>query len=165
MWAVLFTIIISYMVTSIFGYIVHWGLHQTWSGYFNRAHMIHHLKMYPPNDYLSDTYRSAGKDSTPKFFVLAALPIILAPLVFGILGILSWHLVIIIIIVEGLQGFLHDYLHDSFHIRNHFLTKIPIINKFFNKWAKLHYLHHVDMGTNFGIFTFHWDKIFQTFRE
>lgn len=163
MVTILFTIFITYLITSLFGYIVHRALHQTWSGYFNKAHMTHHLIKYPPEDFLSDTYRNAGKDSTPKFFALAALPIILAPLLLGWFGILSWAVVITIMVVEGLMGFLHDYLHDSFHIKNHLLTKIPVINKLFDLWVKLHYQHHVDMNKNFGIFTFHWDKVFKTF--
>lgn len=163
MVAFLLTILISYIITSLFGYVIHWSLHQTWAGQFNNAHMTHHLKLYPPEDFTSEVYRNAGKDSTPKFFAMAAIPLILCPIVLGLLGILSWPLAITVLVVEAAMGFFHDYLHDAFHIKNHFLTRIPVVRDIFQKWIDLHYLHHVDMGKNYGIFVFHWDRIFGTF--
>lgn len=163
MGAVFFTILISYLITSFFGYVVHWSLHQSWTGFLNKAHMTHHLKMYPPEDYLSDTYRHAGKDSTPKFFIIAALPVILAPIILGVLGVLSISTVIIILLTQAVMGFLHDYIHDALHIKNHLLTRIPVVKVIFDKWVRLHYLHHVDMEKNYGIFVFHWDHVFRSF--
>ena len=161
--AILFTILFSYLITTLFGHVVHWSLHQSWTGKVNTAHMTHHLKLYPPSDYLSDTYRQAGKDSTPKFFALAALPLIITPIVLWAVGVLSLSIMITIMVMEGLMGFLHNYLHDAFHIRNHWLTRfMPHI---FNRWVELHYQHHVDMNTNFGIFSFHWDRLLGTFRR
>jgi sterol desaturase/sphingolipid hydroxylase (fatty acid hydroxylase superfamily) len=159
--AILLTILISYLVTTLFGHVVHWSLHQSWTGAVNRSHMTHHLKLYPPSDYLSDVYRQAGKDSTPKFFILAALPLIITPPILWAVGILPLSVMIIIMAMEGLMGFLHNYLHDAFHIRNHWLTSLPI----FNYWVKMHYQHHVDMQANFGIFSFHWDRIFGSYRK
>lgn len=161
----LLTALITCIIVSFFGYVIHWMLHQPWAGFFNSSHMTHHTKLYPPEDFFSDTYRSAGKDSTVILFAIAAVPLVLAPLVLGFFGLLSWSLVITVLVVEGLMGYAHNYLHDAFHIKNHLLTKIPVINKLFDKWVKLHYLHHVDMSKNFGIFTFHWDKVFKTFLE
>ncbi len=163
MLAILVTVLISFIISSLFGYVVHRSLHQAWAGRLNRAHMTHHLTLYPPSDYLSDTYRQAGKDSTVKIFALAATPVVATPIILGIIGILPLSLVITSILVMGAMSFLHDYLHDSFHIRNHFLTRIPGFRDIFAYWNRLHYLHHVDMQKNFGIFLFHWDHIFKTF--
>lgn len=163
MVAVLLTILITYIIVSLFGYVVHWALHQTWAGQVNNAHMTHHLKLYPPEDYTSDTYRHAGKDSTPKFFAIAAIPLILCPIILGLLGILSWTLAITTLVVEGIMGFLHNYIHDAFHINNHWMTRTPLLKDIFHKWNELHYLHHVDMSTNYGIFVFHWDRVFGSF--
>lgn len=163
MGAFFLTILISYLITSLFGYVVHWSLHQSWTGKINQSHMTHHLKLYPPEDFTSETYRNAGKDSTPKFFAMAAIPLILAPILLGLFGVLPLYLVITVLVVEGLMGFLHDYLHDSFHIKNHILTRIPVVRDIFDRWVKIHYLHHVDMGKNYGIFVFHWDRVFRTF--
>jgi hypothetical protein len=163
MIAFFLTILISFFVTSLFGHVVHWALHQSWTGRVNMSHMTHHLKLYPPEDYLSEIYRNAGKDSTPKFFAIAALPLILAPIVLWLCGILPGVLAVTVLVVEGVMGFLHDYLHDAFHIKNHLLTRIPGVKVIFDRWVKIHYLHHVDMGKNYGIFTFHWDRLFGTF--
>lgn len=163
MLALFFTILITYTVVSLFGYIMHWSLHQSWTGSANQSHMAHHLKLYPPADFSSEVYRHAGKDSTPRLFVIASLPLILTPIILGILGILPIYLVITVLVVEALLGFFNDYFHDNFHIKNHFLTRVPGFKVIFDKWVKLHRLHHVDMGTNYGIFAFHWDRVFGTF--
>lgn len=165
MVAFLFTVIISYLITSLFGYVVHWALHQTWAGQFNQAHMTHHLTLYPPEDFSSNTYRNAGKDSSPKFFAIAALPLIVIPIILGFLGVLPIYLVLTILVVEGLVGLLSDRLHDYFHITNHWLTRIPGVRFIFAEWVRLHRQHHVDMGTNYGIFSFHWDRLFKTFKK
>src|SRR5579885_1957013 len=162
MAAILLTILISYIVTSFFGYVIHWSLHQTWSGFFNKAHMTHHQVLYPASDFTSDVYRHAGKDSTPRFFALAASPLILTPLVLWLVGIVPLSVAITAWAVMGVMGFLHDYIHDAFHIRNHWMTRTPVLRDIFAKWIQLHYLHHVDMGKNFGIFVFHWDRVFKT---
>jgi sterol desaturase/sphingolipid hydroxylase (fatty acid hydroxylase superfamily) len=165
MLAIFLTILITFFVCSLFGYVVHRSLHQKWTGSLNQSHMTHHLKLYPPTDYFSDVYRDAGKDDTFKTFAVAAVPVVATPIVLGVTGVLSLPLVITALIVMGLMGFLHSYIHDSFHIRNHFLTRVPVVKDLFQRWNALHYLHHVDMQTNFGIFAFHWDHVFGTFRD
>lgn len=163
MLAILITALIAFFVSSLFGYVVHRALHQPWTGKLNQSHMAHHITLYPPTDYLSDVYRHAGKDNTVKIFAMASMPLVLTPIILGILGILPLALVITVLVVMGLMGFLHNYLHDAFHVRNHFLTRIPGFKVIFDRWNDLHYLHHVDMQKNFGIFLFHWDHIFRTF--
>lgn len=163
MAAIFLTILITYIVISLFGYVIHWSLHQPWLGKFNDSHMTHHLKLYPPSDFLSETYRHAGKDSTVKLFAFAVIPLILTPIVLYFLGVLSLSLMITVLVVEGIVGFLHDYIHDAFHISNHWMSRVPVLRDIFGVWVKLHYLHHVDMGKNYGIFVFHWDHVFRTF--
>jgi len=163
MISILIAVIITFVLTTLFGYVVHWSLHQSWAGNYNKAHMTHHLKLYPPSDFTSDKYRSAGKDSTVKTFAIAAIPIILFPVGLCVLGFISWPIMITVWVVQGSVGFIHDWLHDCFHIRNHWLSRIPVIRDIFFKWINLHYLHHVNMETNYGIFSFYWDKLFGTF--
>ncbi len=162
MLAILLTILVSFFASSLFGYVVHRSLHQPWAGKLNQKHMTHHLTLYPATDYLSDKYRDAGGDNTVIIFSIAAIPVVATPIVLGLLGILPLALVITSLVVMGIMGFLHSYLHDSFHIRNHFLTRVPVIRTLFASWNRLHYLHHIDMQTNFGIFLFHWDHVFKT---
>lgn len=165
MLAILITAIITFFISSLFGYVVHKSLHQEWTGRFNKSHMTHHLKLYPPEDYLSDTYRDAGSDNTVKTFAIAAIPLVLIPIALWLVHILTLTTFITCLVVMAVMSFLHSYLHDAFHIRNHWLNSIPIFDIYFQYWADLHYLHHINMQTNFGIFLFHWDKILGTFWE
>jgi sterol desaturase/sphingolipid hydroxylase (fatty acid hydroxylase superfamily) len=163
MLSILLTAIITFFVSGLFGYVVHRSLHQSWMGVLNRKHMTHHLVLYPPSDYFSDTYRHPGKDNTVLIFGLFSIPLILAPVILGLCGVLPLSLVVTSIVVMGLMGILHDYIHDAFHLKNHWFTKVPGLKGIFAYWNELHYLHHVDMQKNFGIFLFHWDHIFRTF--
>lgn len=163
MIALILTIVLSFITINLFGHTVHWALHQSWSSYFNKAHMNHHMKQYPPEDYLSEKYRHAGKDSTPKFFVLAALPMLSAVFAFWWFGVISLSLMIVAYVIMFGVGLLDNYLHDAFHIKNHWLTRTPVVKVWFARWVQFHYLHHVNMGTNYGIFNFMWDKVFNTF--
>ena len=157
----LFTIAITYVLTNLFGYIVHWSLHQKWSGPIYKSHMTHHLKLYPADDYLSDVYRNPGKDNTVKIFAIAAIIPVALLLLSSFLGFISISTLIVVIITLLIIAFLHNHFHDSFHIKNHWLNKLKI----FRKWNELHYLHHVDMNVNYGIFTFFLDRICGTFRK
>lgn len=165
MLAALLTAFTTFLVASLFGYFVHKSLHQPWAGRLHQSHMTHHLKLYPYNDYLSDKYRNAGKDNTLKIFALAAVPLVAIPIVLGIVGILSVGLMIVSLSVMGVMSFLHSYLHDSFHIRNHWLYRVPVVKHWFDRWVHIHWLHHVDMGTNYGIFLFFLDQLFGTYWE
>jgi sterol desaturase/sphingolipid hydroxylase (fatty acid hydroxylase superfamily) len=163
MLSVVLTILVSYLVTTLFGHVVHWSLHQPWTGWLNNAHMTHHQRLYPPYDYLSDVYRQAGKDSTPKFFAIAAIPLIVAPPILWAVGALPLPMMITILVMELVIGFLHNYLHDAFHIRKHWLYRVPVIKSWFGNWVNLHWQHHIDMQSNFGIFSFFWDRVFSTY--
>jgi hypothetical protein len=160
---IIIAILLTFLVTTFFGHLVHWLLHRKWSGFLNRSHMVHHLKNYPPSDFVSVKYRSAGKDSTPKFFIMAGLPLLAAPVVLWWLGTFSLVMMIVVLVTELIVGFLHDYLHDAFHIKGHWLSRVYAVRRLFAHWTALHYLHHVDMNTNLGIFFFGWDRVFFSF--
>ncbi len=85
MLSILLTILITYIVVSLFGYFVHKSLHQEWTGLWNTSHMAHHVKLYPPGDFLSDKYRDAGKDDTFWTFALVSIPVILTPIILVLL--------------------------------------------------------------------------------
>lgn len=165
MLAVLITIVLTYFFTTLFGYIVHWSLHQSWAGRFNKSHMTHHLTLYPPSDFTSEKYRSAGKDSTFITFAVASIPIVLLPMLLAWFGVLPLHIVIVSVVLMVSIGLLHDHLHNIFHLKYHWIYKVPVIRLIMDRWVRLHYLHHEDMSKNFGIFSFHWDHIFRTYKE
>lgn len=61
----------------------------------------------------------------------------------------------------ALIGYLHGYIHDSFHLTGHWLERF----KHFSHLRALHFRHHFNMKINFGIFWFGWDRVFKTFKN
>jgi uncharacterized membrane protein len=159
----LIAITLSFIVTNLFGWVVHFILHRKEAKQFNASHMAHHLKLYPPTDFFSDVYRDAGNDSTPKFFIVAAIPMLLSVAFFWWLGIISFFVACCSWSTMIGVGLLDNFLHDAFHIRNHWLNRVPLINRWYDVLVKLHFLHHCDMTRNYGIFNFMWDRILKTF--
>lgn len=160
----LFVLLLAFFSITLFGYVVHRLLHLPLMGVFHKSHMRHHI-LYPAEDYLSDKYRSAGKDSTFIFFAIASLPLLVIPVLFYWLGIFSFQLFAFTIFVMSLLGLAHNYLHNAFHIKNHWMHRFFLTKHIFNIWTNLHYFHHKEMDTNFGIFFFWWDKLFKTFKQ
>jgi hypothetical protein len=156
-----FFVALMMFVTMVFGHVLHWAIHQRWSGRLYRGHMTHHVKLYPPEDYMSDVYRDPGKDSTVFPFLVLGSPLVLAPLALTFLSLVAWPTALAMVGASLLIGFLNDYIHDSFHVRNHWLARVLPGYKRMNE---LHYVHHCYMQTNFGIFTFVCDRAFRTFR-
>lgn len=160
----LISFICVFFITNLLGHFIHWLLHQEWAGFLNKAHMTHHLILYPSHDYLSEKYREPeSKDSTPKFFAIAAIPILITPIILYFVGILPLLCAILCVLETLIIGAIDYYIHDWFHVRNHWINKVPVIKNMFKKWNKLHYLHHIDMTKNFGIYNFFWDKIFKSY--
>lgn len=156
----LLIIIITFFCLTLIGHLVHYSLHQKWMGQFHKSHMVHHLELYPSYDYFSDKYRSAGKHSTFVFFLPLALIFLGIPLTLYFLGIIPLWFSVLLFLEILIVSYAHDYIHDAFHIRGHFLNK----NQYFRELSFLHYVHHVDMSKNFGIYLFLWDRLFKSYQ-
>jgi sterol desaturase/sphingolipid hydroxylase (fatty acid hydroxylase superfamily) len=163
MFVLLISLVLGFIATNLFGFVVHWALHRKESKDFNQSHMTHHEKLYPPEDFFSDVYRDAGKDATPKFFVIAAIPMLLSVVFFWLIGVISLFVCVVVMLEMIGIGLIDNYLHDAFHIRNHWLNRVPLVRTWYAKLVKYHYLHHCDMTRNYGIFNFMWDRIFKRF--
>lgn len=161
MLSVIITIPVTFIVITLLGYLLHKALHQKWMGRLYRSHLVHHYTLYPPEDYQSYEYRDAGKDNTTFIFTAAAIPLAIIPVALFILHILSLKLLLTIAFSMAIFGMAHDYLHDAFHIRGYWLTKY----KWFNKLVDLHYVHHIFVQKNLGIYSFFWDRLFGSFKE
>jgi sterol desaturase/sphingolipid hydroxylase (fatty acid hydroxylase superfamily) len=138
---------------------MHRSLHQSWAGRFNKSHMAHHQKLYPPSDYQSETYRNPGKDNTVFIFVIPSIFMLAIPVVLGAVGVVAWWLTGVMVAEMLMIGWLHDTIHDAFHLTGHPLNKW----RAFREWNRLHFVHHQDMSRNYGIFGFGFDKVFGTF--
>jgi hypothetical protein len=119
-----------------------------------------------------NTYKTAGginkrRDGTinnlKELSFPASLLLFIPPAVLYVLCVIPLYVMIVLIVEMIIIGWMHNYLHDSFHIKNHFLSRMPLIKKIFDKWSHDHYLHHEDMTKNFGIFFFVWDRVFGTY--
>ena len=151
----------AYCIASFLGYVMHWALHRRWTGKLNRSHMAHHIELYPPKDLMSDSYRSAGHMSTVWTFVMAFIPLIIIPVIFACVGVLSLLNAISVIAAMIIVGILNDVIHDSYHVNNHWLRKFPG----YAKAQHLHFVHHRRMKKNMGIYEFNWDRMFGTYRK
>lgn len=154
---VLFVIVFTFVYGSMAGYLVHWLLHTKLFERLAKAHNTHH-ELYTVDDFDSETYRDAEKNDSAFVFV----PIITTAIV--LLCIPLWWIFQIwwiypLIIGEGvLVGWLNDYLHECFHIRDHRYNKYA----WFRKLKKLHVVHHALPKKNHGIIWFLPDKLFRT---
>lgn len=143
------------------GYIFHRMFHQEWSGRFYQAHMTHHLKLYPPTDYYSDEYRNPGKDNTVWLFAAVFSPLLVLILGLILTSVIPTLLGIMALIEMATIGWLNNSMHDGFHLKKSFWDRFG----FYVNLRKLHFEHHVDMGKNYGIFSFMWDKLFGTYKS
>jgi len=164
MLVLLFIILFTFIGTTFFGYWAHKSLHMKVFKFFAKSHSVHHDVLYPITDYKSDKYRSAGKDSTVIFFAIASLPVLAIPCLLALFGVVSLFQMIVMLAVMLFTGWLHDYVHDTFHLNKHWIHNLPLINNYYQKLEKLHYLHHIDETKNFGILVFWWDKLFHTLK-
>jgi sterol desaturase/sphingolipid hydroxylase (fatty acid hydroxylase superfamily) len=151
--------------TTFFGYWAHKSLHLKLMSYFSKSHKVHHDDLYPIDDFKSDKYRSAGKDSTVIFFVFASLPVLAIPLLLSFFGILTLFQSLFSVAIMLIIGWLHDYIHEVFHLNYHWLQKAPLVSKYLLNLEKFHFIHHKNEKKNYGILTYFWDKIFETYES
>ncbi len=159
-FSLIFFVVYIALIT-LFGHVAHWVMHRPWIKTLYRAHMVHHYKLYPIEDFESDDYRSAGKDSGTIFFTVLAIPLLAIPVIAWILTPLGLFWALGSIAGGILFGLLNDWVHASFHVRGHILRRLP-------GWQRMrdrHYEHHVDVTVNYGIWYFGWDRLFNTIRD
>ncbi len=161
---VLVTLLVSslliFAVGSTAGYVAHRLMHIKALGRFAKSHKVHH-KLYTPDNFESDTYRSAGKDTSTFVFV----PVILLSVV--LLGVTLWFAFQVwwiypVIIAEGIAvGVLNEKIHDWFHIKDHWMNRYA----WFKHLKHLHMQHHIHPKKNMGIIWFLPDRVFGTFKK
>lgn len=148
------------LVGTLTGWVGHWGLHQKQLGPLAEAHQTHH-RLYPPGDYISKTYRSAGK--ADSLFVLGPLVGVAIGLYLGALYWLGfpWYAFAAVLVVSILVGVAHEWFHRAFHLEGHWMLRYW----WFQRLRMLHFHHHVSDGVNLGIIWFGWDRLFGTFQK
>lgn len=150
-------LVAGFLAFEAVGYGIHRLLHTRWAGALNRAHMEHHLSIYPPRAFLSMRYlpaSTAGVASDAWRFAvpalaLAALLLWALPLLYGVALCLELAAV----------GFANSYVHDSVHVAGHWLGRFRV----YHWWRSRHMVHHVQMDRNFGVVTFVADRVAGTY--
>lgn len=157
---ILFVMLLTFIYGSMAGYVVHRLLHTKIFGKLAEGHNRHHT-LYTVEDFESNKYRDAGDDDSAFVFIpiiVTAIVLMCIPLWF----IFSTWWIYPIILAEGVfVGWLHDYIHESFHLNEHWLLKY----KFIQRLKELHILHHKYPQKNHGIIWFIPDRLFRTFTQ
>lgn len=157
---VLLQFVAAFVGSIVMGQIIHMYIHTKWAGPFHRSHMVHHLKAYPPGRLITDEYVSAGWNSTVYAFVCAAIPPVAIIITLCLLSVISVQTTIVIVVAMLLASYVHDVIHDSFHVRNHWVSRIA--PRWYSDARHRHFVHHVNMRRNFGIVTAVFDRAFGT---
>jgi sterol desaturase/sphingolipid hydroxylase (fatty acid hydroxylase superfamily) len=145
----------TFLIGNLLGYLVHRLLHWSEMGKLYQDHLHHHTTIYPPDDYLSDTYREPPTGNGQGLYYLS--PILALSIV--VLVFLGWQYGLLTLVEGILVLKLNAYLHDATHIRGHWLERFT----WFHRLRWLHFQHHVKVATNFGIFVWFPDKLFRTY--
>jgi sterol desaturase/sphingolipid hydroxylase (fatty acid hydroxylase superfamily) len=122
------------------------------------THYCHHEEMYPHDNMISDKYKTSH-DTWPWFiplFIFGYLPLYLIYKKYNI----NKYLISMFILQLTLHVYIISYIHDSYHIKNHWLNKY----KWYRTNKKYHYIHHLD-NKNYGITTYIFDYLFGTFSD
>lgn len=157
----LVTFLASVVASSLIGQLVHWALHQPWTGRAYKGHMQHHA-LYPPNDLTSLKYRKADWLNSGPF--LFTPPFLFIVLVAGAIALLAGtSLWTVAWLAGGLLAFglVNDYVHDSFHLEKCWMRRFA----WYHRLQRHHFVHHRNAKRNLGIVTLAWDRLFGTFTD
>lgn len=172
---VLESVICSFLVAEFAGYWLHRLLHSDGLPFLSRSHMAHHLLLYGPLQPMrAESYKDAthGRPSLGNigFEWLVPSAVVLA---------FSWGVMLLFRVPPVYQAivlgslivwpfFTFSFLHDAMHLRDFWMARMPIINRWFRKARRLHDIHHHSldntghMDANFGIGFFLFDRLFRT---
>jgi len=165
MFEILATIAITWVFGTLWGWGTHKFIHQRYAGPLFKQHLHHHVKHYPCHDFTSDVYRQGKRDSSVYIFLALCIPIGIFPILLWKYEVISLAAMIVSLLNMAFIGFLNSWIHDTFHLNNHWLSKLPLIKRFYEKLVQQHYTHHKYVQSNFGIFSFSWDKILGSYRK
>ncbi len=156
-FVIILTLIFGYFFTQASGYGIHKLLHWSRLGKLYRSHKTHHEKLYPPEDFLSKTYRDAPISDRPLYYYLLAIA--LSSVVFYFL--LPTAIAVTLLTEMLILAYANDWVHTATHIEGHWLERF----EWFVKWRELHLIHHENDAVNIGIFSWFTDKLFGTYLE
>jgi hypothetical protein len=182
------TTLISYFIDIFIFYLWHVQAHHDyWFIPFNKIchhyHEIHHKQFFPPSDFYGEKKQNEWITKNHNFLYLIYQSLPLHELNFIeslknegfaiILGLiillikmfiikLSYLTILMTLIQTFTINFFGNYLHLSYHIKNHWLSKY----EWYKDLRYLHYLHHCgDTKHNYLIMFFGFDIIFKSYKK
>jgi sterol desaturase/sphingolipid hydroxylase (fatty acid hydroxylase superfamily) len=169
------SVICSCLVAEFAGYWLHRLLHSDKLSFLSRGHMLHHLLLYGPTQPMrAEQY----KDATRGRFSFGNVGLEwLAPS--AVLLVFCWAVMFFFQVPAVYQAivlgnlvvwpfFTFSVLHDAMHLRDFWMARVPLIDRWFRRARRLHDIHHLSvdaaghMDANFGIAFFLFDRIFRT---
>ena len=171
----LFTITGSCFVAEFSGYWLHRLLHNDRIPALSRGHLIHHFLIYGPKQPLrAEKYHNATEDRFSLGNIGLEWLVPSALILASAWGVLSWlhvsraYQAIALSTLVIWPVFMFSYLHDRMHLRNFWMTRVPLLKAWFVQARRLHDIHHRSlddqgrMDRNFGIGFFFFDRLFRT---
>jgi hypothetical protein len=149
------TIFITHHIVAFIQTFTHSGLgHREIGRSLYRTHLYNHHGIYSEEAMVSERY--IDDKSLDFYYVIPAT--IIALLAHQLLPL---DLFIVHILSLTLSTSAHLYLHTRYHLRDTWLTRF----EWFQKKQQLHLFHHKDMGKNFAVVEFFWDRVLGTFSD
>lgn len=140
-----------WLIGEFIGYIVHLLMHRL----YVPEHEEHHMTLYPPDNFLSRKYREpSGKSSWLQDIRYTIPALVFIPL---IVFFLNWQHAVIFSVIALSLGFFNQWIHNAMHVRYHWLGNIRYLNRWFYWARKRHFIHHVELHRNLGMYHFVWD--------
>lgn len=151
---------ISCLYVELIGYLAHrYIIHQGILGDNIRiTHYCHHEKKYPHHDFDSDKYRTAH-DTWPWILIIIIFAYLPNWSLYK-LDIYGKYVMVYLLFLMSLHLVVISYIHDSYHIKNHWLNKY----NWYKNHKKYHHIHHLD-DKNYGITNYFYDHLFNTFSD
>jgi sterol desaturase/sphingolipid hydroxylase (fatty acid hydroxylase superfamily) len=169
------SILCACLVAELSGYWLHRLLHSEKLPFLSRAHMIHHLLIYGPDQPMhTQNYKDATSrrlalgNIGAEWLVPSAFILALAWLAMMSLRVPAIDQLFALITLAIWPFTTFSYLHDRMHLQNPWMARIPVIRQWFLKVRRLHDIHHHRvndagrMDTNFGIGFHLFDRLFGT---
>jgi len=158
MTATILTSIITFCVTFEATCLIQAYFHQVvghgrWLRWIGRSHRESHHRVYSASNFEAPDY-SRHEDSIEYTYIPAGIAVIL--LAHALLP-----------VIPGLVAFatvpasiwMHNYLHKQYHLTNSWLLRFA----WFRRKRELHWIHHRDYRTNFGVLHHLWDRLLHTY--
>ena len=168
--------LVDSVVAEFAGYWLHRLLHTDKFPALSRGHLIHHFLIFGPRQSMraaecldaTDNRASVGNVGV-EWLAPSAIFLLFCWGAMALLGVPPmYHQVLALCMLLGWPILMFSYLHDRMHIRNFWMTRVPLLRSWFLRARRLHDIHHRSvnskgfMNTNFGIGFYFFDRFFRT---